>query len=90
MMKINIPVRLKNPYFWISTISAILTALHWDISMFTSWSIVGERFVELIGNPYLVSTVILTIVGIIHDPTTAGFRDSKQALSYKSPRKTDE
>lgn len=84
--KINIPVRLKDPYFWISTVSAILCALHWDISMFTSWDILGDRLKELIGNPYLLTTVIITIIGIVHDPTTEGIGDSELVLSYKSPK----
>ncbi|HGA1227375.1 TPA: phage holin [Streptococcus suis] len=29
---------------------------------------------------------ILTVVGIINDPTTAGVSDSKQALDYYEPK----
>jgi phi LC3 family holin len=33
---------------------------------------------------------VLTILGIVTDPTTAGIGDSKQALTYKTPKKEDE
>ena len=31
----------------------------------------------------------LTILGIVTDPTTAGIGDSKQALTYETPKKED-
>lgn len=30
---------------------------------------------------------VLTILGIVTDPTTAGIGDSKQALTYETPKK---
>ena len=30
---------------------------------------------------------VLTILGIVTDPTTAGISDSKQALGYDTPKK---
>ncbi|MGZ7192289.1 phage holin, partial [Streptococcus pyogenes] len=30
---------------------------------------------------------ILTVVGIINDPTTVGVKDSEQALTYYEPKK---
>ncbi|MDT2614455.1 phage holin, partial [Enterococcus dongliensis] len=33
---------------------------------------------------------VLSILGIVTDPTTDGISDSKQALKYTEPRKEDE
>lgn len=86
-MKINWKVRLKNPYFWIGLLGVIFTATGLDASQFTSWGSVWSAFVDFWKNPYMVVSVILAIVGVIQDPTTASLGDSKRALTYNSPYK---
>ena len=86
-MKINIPVRFKNPWFWVGLGGVILSAMGVSPEMFTSWGAVWEAVVNLIGNPFMLGSVILAVLGVLVDPTTAGISDSKRALSYKSPVK---
>ena len=86
-MKINIPVRLKNPWFWVGLCGTILTAMGVSPEMFTSWGAVWEAVVNLINNPFMLVSVVLAVLGVFVDPTTAGIYDSKRALSYKSPVK---
>lgn len=86
-MKINIPVRFKNPWFWVGLCGTILTAMGVSPEMFTSWGAVWEAAVNLINNPFMLVSVILAVLGVFVDPTTAGIGDSKRALSYKSPVK---
>lgn len=86
-MKINIPVRFKNPWFWVGLCGTILTAMGVSPEMFTSWGAVWEAVVNLFGNPFMLVSVVLAVLGVFVDPTTAGIGDSKRAMSYKSPVK---
>ena len=86
-MKINIPVRLKNPWFWVSLGGIVLTAMGVDAEMFTSWGVVKEQAVALVSNPFMLVSVALAVLGVFIDPTTAGVGDSKQALEYTESRK---
>lgn len=88
-MKINIPVRLKNPWFWVSLGGIILTAMGADAEMFTSWGVVKEQAMALVSNPFMLVSVALAVLGVFVDPTTAGLGDSKQALGYTEPRRDE-
>ena len=86
-MKINIPVRFKNPWFWIGLVGVILSAMGVSPDMFTSWSAVWDAIVNLVSNPFMLGSVVLAVMGVFVDPTTAGISDSKRAMSYRSPVK---
>lgn len=86
-MKINIPVRFKNPWFWVGLCGTILTAMGVSPEMFTSWGAVWDAFVNLINNPFMLVSVVLAVLGVFVDPTTAGISDSNRAMTYKSPVK---
>ena len=86
-MKINIPVRFKNPWFWVGLCGTILTAMGVSPEMFTSWGAVLEAVMSLFSNPFMLVSVALAVLGVFVDPTTSGISDSKRALSYKSPVK---
>ena len=85
-MKINIPVRLKNPWFWIGLVSIALTAIGVDPSMFTSWSAVWDAIKDVLANPVQLVTMILAILAVFIDPTTSGITDSNLAMTYKKPK----
>ena len=86
-MKINIPVRFKNPWFWVGLCGTILTAMGVSPEMFTSWGAVWEAVVNMVGNPYMLISVVLAVLGVFVDPTTSGISDSNRAMTYKSPAK---
>ena len=86
-MKINLPVRFKNPWFWVGLCGTILAAMGVSPEMFTSWGAVWEAMVNMVRNPYMLVSVVLAVLGVFVDPTTSGISDSKRALSYKSPVK---
>lgn len=86
-MKINFPVRFKNPWFWVGLCGTILAAMGVSPEMFTSWGAVWEAVVNLFSNPFMLVSVVLAVLGVFVDPTTSGISDSKRALSYKSPVK---
>ncbi len=85
-MRINWNVRFVNPYFWIGLIAVVLAAVGVSPETLTSWAILKDQLLALIGNPFAIGCVVIAVIGYINDPTTSGIGDSEQALSYKKPR----
>lgn len=85
--KINLPVRMKNPWFWVGICGAILTAMGISPEMLNSWSALYEALINLLKNPYMLGCVSLAVLGIFIDPTTNGVGDSAQAMTYSAPKK---
>lgn len=90
-MKINLKVRFKNPMFYaqliLSVLTPILTYLGLTATDISTWSILGEVLLKAISNPYVLSLVVLNVYNTLVDPTTKGFGDSEQALTYDTPSK---
>lgn len=87
MKAVNIPVRLKNPWFWVGVVSIIITAIGLDPTTMTSWGAVWNAAVAVLHNPVQLVTVVLAVLAVFIDPTTAGLSDSARALAYKCPNK---
>ncbi len=89
-MKINIKVRLKNPIFWASIFSTviltILTQLGLNFQDITTWQDFFDILLQAVKNPVIVVSVVTSVYNALIDPTTKGFGDSVQALSYKKPK----
>lgn len=83
----NWQVRIKNPYFWIGLAGVVFTAMGVKPETLTSWGAVIDSLKLLISNPYMIVAVIVAVLGVLNDPTTAGIKDSQQALTYTEPRK---
>lgn len=86
-MKMNIPVRFKNPWFWLGLVGLFFTAIGVSPETLTSWAALKQALVDFIGNPFLIGTAAIALLGQFIDPTTAGVSDSKQAMTYTEPRK---
>lgn len=86
-MKLNIPVRMKNPWFWVGLVGVVLTAMGIHPEMLTSWGLVWQAMKELVHNPFMLGSVVVAVMGVFVDPTTAGMGDSAQAMTYTKPRK---
>lgn len=86
-MRVNWLVRLKNKTFWLSFIPALLLLVQVIASVFGYSLELGE-----LGNKLLavVNAVfaLLSILGIVTDPTTSGVSDSERVMGYTEP-KTD-
>lgn len=89
-MKVNIPVRMKNPWFWVGIVSVAITAIGVDPMTFTSWTAVFEGIKAVAQNPVQLVTMILAVLSVFIDPTTAGITDSETALTYTAPKKKGE
>lgn len=85
MNKINLKVRIKNPYFWLGIISALLVAINISPEMITSWSIMKDNIIAVLQNPYKLGCAIIALVSYIVDHTTKGFSDSERVMSYTKP-----
>lgn len=85
-MKMNLKVRVKNPYFWIGLGGVILTAMGISADMLTSWAAVWDALVNLVSNPFMLGSVVVAVLGVVLDPTTAGIGDSEQAMTYSKPK----
>lgn len=89
-MKVNIPVRFRNPWFWVGVCSVAITAIGVDPMTFTSWAAVLDGIKAVLSNPVQLCTMCLAILSVFVDPTTSGLSDSERALNYTKPNKEDE
>lgn len=84
-MKINFAVRAKNKTFWLSLVPAALLLFQTLAAVFgipTDFGDIGQRLTAAINALFAV----LTLVGVVADPTTKGFSDSERAMSYTQPQ----
>jgi phi LC3 family holin len=85
MSNINWIVRIKNKNFWISLIPAVLLLVQVVAAVFGFTLELGELSDKLLAVVNALFAV-LTILGIVTDPTTAGVGDSKLAMTYTKPK----
>lgn len=86
---INWKVRIRNKNFWVAIIPAVLLLVQVVANAFGFTLDMGE-----LGNNLLAVVnavfVVLSILGIVTDPTTEGITDSTQAMTYEEPKKKGE
>lgn len=83
---INWRVRIRNKNFWMTLIPALLLLAQGIADMFgynLELGNVGDKALTVVNAVF----VVLTILGIVTDPTTDGIADSQQAMTYTAPRK---
>lgn len=87
-MKINWIARIKNKSFWLALIPAVLLLVQTVAAVFGFTLDFGELGNQLLSVVNAVFAV-LAILGVVTDPTTKGFGDSKQALTYDKPKEDE-
>ena len=83
---INWKVRIKNKMFWVTLIPALVLLIQAVAEVFgitIDLSGISGELVRVVEALF----VVLAILGIVTDPTTAGIEDSKDALKYEEPKK---
>lgn len=84
-MMINWTVRIKNKNFWLAAIPALLLLVQTVAALF-GFSLdlgeIGDKLLAVVNALF----ALLTILGVVNDPTTAGLRDSEQARTYTCPK----
>lgn len=81
---VNLKVRMKNKAFWLALIPALLILAQVVAGIF------GYKIeIEGVTNQAMAAVnalfAVLAILGIVNDPTTAGFSDSDRAMTYTQP-----
>lgn len=82
---INWQVRFKNKNFWLSFIPAVLLLIQVIASVFGfnfDFGDLGNKLIAVINAVF----VVLSLLGVVTDPTTAGISDSERALTYTHPK----
>lgn len=82
----NWKVRIKNKTFWLTVIPAVLLLIQVVAAVFgytLDFGDLGNKLLAVVNAVF----ALLSIVGIVNDPTTAGVADSAQALTYQVPKK---
>lgn len=85
MSNINWIVRIKNKNFWLTIIPAVLLLVQVVAAVFgftIDLDDLGNRLLDVVNAAFSV----LVILGVVNDPTTAGISDSKQAMTYNTPK----
>lgn len=81
-MKINWKVRFKNKIWLGSFLSLIVSFVYSMLGLFDIFPAVTRNNVVEILNQILT---FLGLIGVLVDPTTAGFGDSERAMGYEEP-----
>lgn len=82
-MQINWKVRFQNKTFLAGLISLVVVFIYDLLQLLEIAPAVTQSAVMQVAEGILT---ILGMLGVIADPTTAGLSDSKQALTYTSPK----
>ena len=87
-MKINWIVRIKNKAFWLAIIPAVLLliqAVADVIGYQIDFGDISDKLIAVVNAVFMV----LSTLGIVVDPTTAGISDSARALAYTTPNNNE-
>lgn len=83
---INWKVRIKNKSFWLALIPAVLLVVQVFAALFGFDLATDALEVKLLACANAVFA-LLTVLGIVTDPTTDGIADSDLAMTYNKPKK---
>ena len=84
-MEINWRVRVKNKNFWLTVIPAILLLIQAVAGVFgyqLDFGDLGNRLLTVVNAAF----ALLSILGVVNDPTTASLSDSNLAMTYEVPK----
>lgn len=82
---INWKIRMQNKTFWLALVPAFLLLIQAVAQVFNISLDFTNLYKDLL-NVINALFVVLTILGVVTDPTTKGVGDSTQALTYSKPK----
>ena len=84
-MGINWKIRIRNRQFWLGVVGA---AGSFALSLANAFGsgVYASPWIEAIEGAAIAVLAVLTLLGVVVDPTTEGVGDSSQALQYEVPR----
>ena len=83
-MQVNWRVRVNNKAWWLSMVPAVLLLAQVVATPFGyDWEldVLGEQLTDIVNAVFAV----LTLLGVVADPTTEGMSDSVKAMGYEAP-----
>lgn len=83
-MNVNWKVRLRNKQFWIALVPAVLLLVQAGAAVFgipLDFGELGNRLLTFVDAAF----VLLVLLGVVNDPTTATYSDSQRARHYERP-----
>lgn len=81
---INWKVRLRNKAFWLAFIPAALLLVQTVAALFgfaLNLGDIGDKLLAVVNAVF----ALLSILGVVVDPTTQGVKDSQRAMGYETP-----
>ena len=81
---INWKVRIRNKQFWVALIPAMIVLIQAVASVFgfnINLGDIGNKLLAVVNAVF----VVLSILGVVVDPTTPGVADSERAKTYIIP-----
>ena len=86
---INWKVRFKNRNWVIAFVSQLLIVAQFILSGLHSVGLIEFQLTDAVQNSFITIInavfIVLSLLGIVQDPTTKGYGDSERALNYKEP-----
>ena len=86
---INWKVRFKNRNWVIAFISQLMIVAQMLLAGLNSMGLIEFQLSDAIQQSILTFVnalfILLSMMGLVQDPTTKGMRDSERALNYKDP-----
>ncbi len=82
---INWKVRIRNKTFWMTFIPAVLLLVQSVAAVF-GYTLDFEALSAQLRAVVEAVFVLLAILGVVNDPTTAGIADSENAMTYRTPK----
>lgn len=87
-MNINWKVRFCNPNFWLTFFPALFLLIQVCAAPFGyewDFAVLNQQVAAIVNAVFCV----LSILGVVNDPTTVGVNDSDRAMTYTEPSKGD-
>jgi phi LC3 family holin len=85
----NWKVRFKNRQWVVAFVSQLLIVAQLVLSGLHSMGLIHFQLTDAVQNSILTILnavfILLSMLGIIQDPTTKGYKDSERALKYEKP-----
>lgn len=82
---INWKVRIRNRTFWMTFIPAVLLLIRSVAAVF-GYALDFDALSAQLSAVAEAVFVLLSILGVVNDPTTAGLADSENAMTYRTPK----
>lgn len=87
----NLRIRFKNPVFLAQLLLAVFTPILAYAGLtaqdLTTWTALFVLIRDAVLNPYVLMLVVVSVWNALNDPTTAGVKDSAQAMEYTEAKK---